>query len=189
MVEPPPINGSSTVPMPSGSEARTICRMNAWGLSDGCGASARSSRRVGAERMISSNGWSGESRLRPPVFHFRKLSCTRPSQGFRKSPQGSQLDRGITVTSADSPCAFLGRSPPRSVFTSRMISPRFSKPASIIGTYTRCESNGLVAMKRSEEHTSELQSRLHLVCRLLLEKKKKKTRKIVYEATQDTRDH
>src|SRR2546429_4126116 len=26
--------------------------------------------------------------------------------------------------------------------------------------------------KRSEEHTSELQSRLHLVCRLLLEKKK-----------------
>src|SRR2546422_2701996 len=28
--------------------------------------------------------------------------------------------------------------------------------------------------ERSEEHTSELQSRLHLVCRLLLEKKKKK---------------
>src|SRR5687768_18052648 len=27
---------------------------------------------------------------------------------------------------------------------------------------------------RSEEHTSELQSRLHLVCRLLLEKKKKR---------------
>src|SRR2546422_6083113 len=27
--------------------------------------------------------------------------------------------------------------------------------------------------RRSEEHTSELQSRLHLVCRLLLEKKKK----------------
>src|SRR2546422_8138546 len=30
--------------------------------------------------------------------------------------------------------------------------------------------------KRSEEHTSELQSRLHLVCRLLLEKKKKHSR-------------
>src|SRR2546429_1379518 len=29
---------------------------------------------------------------------------------------------------------------------------------------------------RSEEHTSELQSRLHLVCRLLLEKKKKNRR-------------
>src|SRR5690348_17786749 len=32
-------------------------------------------------------------------------------------------------------------------------------------------------MKRSEEHTSELQSPVHLVCRLLLEKKKKKKKK------------
>src|SRR5687768_17854233 len=31
--------------------------------------------------------------------------------------------------------------------------------------------------ERSEEHTSELQSRLHLVCRLLLEKKKKKEKR------------
>src|SRR2546422_2721473 len=40
------------------------------------------------------------------------------------------------------------------------------------------------ARRRSEEHTSELQSRLHLVCRLLLEKKKKKkinNRKCEYE--------
>src|SRR2546422_6795941 len=35
---------------------------------------------------------------------------------------------------------------------------------------TRVELTG---ESRSEEHTSELQSRLHLVCRLLLEKKKK----------------
>src|SRR3989449_3035111 len=34
---------------------------------------------------------------------------------------------------------------------------------------------------RSEEHTSELQSRLHLVCRLLLEKKKKKTVISIYK--------
>src|SRR2546422_4522669 len=33
-----------------------------------------------------------------------------------------------------------------------------------------------VPVYRSEEHTSELQSRLHLVCRLLLEKKKKNTK-------------
>src|SRR2546422_6667185 len=33
----------------------------------------------------------------------------------------------------------------------------------------------LTGFDRSEEHTSELQSRLHLVCRLLLEKKKKMT--------------
>src|SRR2546427_6026719 len=34
--------------------------------------------------------------------------------------------------------------------------------------------------KRSEEHTSELQSQSNLVCRLLLEKKKKKESKSVY---------
>src|SRR5207253_8018068 len=33
--------------------------------------------------------------------------------------------------------------------------------------------------QRSEEHTSELQSRGHLVCRLLLEKKKKEIRKLL----------
>src|SRR2546422_2412083 len=36
---------------------------------------------------------------------------------------------------------------------------------------------------RSEEHTSELQSRLHLVCRLLLEKKKKKKNNKSYTHT------
>src|SRR2546422_8237839 len=42
-----------------------------------------------------------------------------------------------------------------------------------VGVYTHhLENSG----DRSEEHTSELQSRLHLVCRLLLEKKKKNER-------------
>src|SRR3989449_5834807 len=36
---------------------------------------------------------------------------------------------------------------------------------------------------RSEEHTSELQSRLHLVCRLLLEKKKELTTKRISSNT------
>src|SRR2546429_5119825 len=40
-----------------------------------------------------------------------------------------------------------------------------------VGNFTQQEA----AEARSEEHTSELQSRLHLVCRLLLEKKKKIT--------------
>src|SRR2546422_6270413 len=41
------------------------------------------------------------------------------------------------------------------------------------GTFARRTSNQFNT--RSEEHTSELQSRLHLVCRLLLEKKKSNT--------------
>src|SRR2546422_3012377 len=39
----------------------------------------------------------------------------------------------------------------------------------------RRDTDHLGHRRRSEEHTSELQSRLHLVCRLLLEKKKKQT--------------
>src|SRR2546422_6052642 len=44
----------------------------------------------------------------------------------------------------------------------------FPPAATLARTRLRWSFNG----KRSEEHTSELQSRLHLVCRLLLEKKK-----------------
>src|SRR5436305_2825384 len=45
---------------------------------------------------------------------------------------------------------------------------------------TKLSSQGVLCLLsdcRSEEHTSELQSRPHLVCRLLLEKKKKKKNK------------
>src|SRR5687768_18092096 len=45
---------------------------------------------------------------------------------------------------------------------------RFDRPAEIRKVGTAWQ----LAPTRSEEHTSELQSRLHLVCRLLLEKKK-----------------
>src|SRR5699024_137736 len=42
------------------------------------------------------------------------------------------------------------------------------------GSAYRCESTGRGAQnRRSEEHTSELQSRFEIVCRLLLEKKKR----------------
>src|SRR2546422_8081105 len=44
-----------------------------------------------------------------------------------------------------------------------------------LGIGQRLEVLHRPAVHRSEEHTSELQSRLHLVCRLLLEKKKKRT--------------
>src|SRR5438067_8961748 len=38
---------------------------------------------------------------------------------------------------------------------------------------------GVRLLRRSEEHTSELQSRFDLVCRLLLEKKKKKKKSLI----------
>src|SRR2546429_5870015 len=51
------------------------------------------------------------------------------------------------------------------------------KPPAPTRLWTRgtCATSTVHNTTRSEEHTSELQSRLHLVCRLLLEKKKKLT--------------
>src|SRR2546422_11148466 len=54
------------------------------------------------------------------------------------------------------------------------IAPRRGGRPTTRGSYPTKISTKITAA-RSEEHTSELQSRLHLVCRLLLEKKKKST--------------
>src|SRR5256884_4401414 len=52
----------------------------------------------------------------------------------------------------------------------------FRLPARSIQVFFRMATIPVaIRKKRSEEHTSELQSRLHLVCRLLLEKKKKRS--------------
>src|SRR2546422_3973256 len=65
---------------------------------------------------------------------------------------------------------FLGQRPvPPNLFQMLGVSGAFIVPyaAARIATYR--------SGTRSEEHTSELQSRLHLVCRLLLEKKKRRS--------------
>src|SRR2546422_5523545 len=46
--------------------------------------------------------------------------------------------------------------------------------ATVLVPGCRWIASTIARLLRSEEHTSELQSRLHLVCRLLLEKKKKR---------------
>src|SRR2546429_3112892 len=69
------------------------------------------------------------------------------------------------------------RRPPRSTlfpYTTlfRSVQPRPSVNLAT-GAVTAAVISTPSVASRSEEHTSELQSRLHLVCRLLLEKKKK----------------
>src|SRR2546422_1928491 len=59
-----------------------------------------------------------------------------------------------------------GRAPESGVIIARVL--RSGQPGGVFMT-----RQTLLLALRSEEHTSELQSRLHLVCRLLLEKKKK----------------
>src|SRR2546422_4176601 len=70
------------------------------------------------------------------------------------------------------PYTTLFRSRPRPVARSRgpgSVWPWAEPAAPLAGPAERTSEE---ALTRSEEHTSELQSRLHLVCRLLLEKKK-----------------
>src|SRR5207249_5353423 len=72
------------------------------------------------------------------------------------SPRRRSLSPGSLMPCATRCCRLLRTWPPR-----RSSPTRWSAP--------KCASSG----RRSEEHTSELQSRFDLVCRLLLEKKKK----------------
>src|SRR5205809_1707692 len=54
-----------------------------------------------------------------------------------------------------------------------LTNPRLYRFVSGAPSISRSHDRAAEFATRSEEHTSELQSRLHLVCRLLLEKKKK----------------
>src|SRR2546429_6680080 len=75
-----------------------------------------------------------------------------------------------------------------SVLTCRLCMPqsRSSTKAHCCMANCACPPTWRAALLRSEEHTSELQSRLHLVCRLLLEKKKTDITAHPYHAGADT---
>src|SRR2546422_8474354 len=62
---------------------------------------------------------------------------------------------------------------PASWFSKNGCASGVCRAASAAATASYACANVCFDAGRSEEHTSELQSRLHLVCRLLLEKKKK----------------
>src|SRR5690606_41712437 len=78
---------------------------------------------------------------------------------FRSS--GASAKRAVTVTRSPRPVADSHASSPQATFHT---------PGSITCDHVPFEG---AAPPRSEEHTSELQSRENLVCRLLLEKKNK----------------
>src|SRR5690348_17417860 len=70
------------------------------------------------------------------------------------------------------------QSPPTNVVEVDHLSRRFGKRLALDDVSLTVPAGtvlGLVGENRSEEHTSELQSPVHLVCRLLLEKKKSTT--------------
>src|SRR5690625_2181943 len=90
--------------------------------------------------------------------------CGQPVKNVRKNiayvPQRNNIDWDFPILVKDT--VLLGTYPKLGVF-------RRPKKADKEWAFHCLEK---VGMQRSEEHTSELQSRGHLVCRLLLEKKK-----------------
>src|SRR5436305_8509535 len=84
------------------------------------------------------------------------------------------------------------RPPPRSTlfpYTTLFRSGSPPAPRGPAPRRARCKWCGCRRPPRSEEHTSELQSRPHLVCRLLLEKKKNNTNNNAQPARTTTIQH
>src|SRR6266436_1896850 len=132
-------------------------------------------------RLNSSHGYISYA-----VFCLKKKntrSCTRCPR--RPEPSGQTKPRDERRWRSFSIFFLLFRPPPRStlfpyttLFRSRCRRDSASPSKPPLARRNSSAANP-PACSRSEEHTSELQSRLHLVCRLLLEKKKIKNNKII----------
>src|SRR2546422_4351360 len=89
----------------------------------------------------------------------------------------SLIQRTTGAAAAGSTCIQrIHHAPPASALANTPHAAPATSPTTIL-VWSFTAGRGRAAARgcgRSEEHTSELQSRLHLVCRLLLEKKKKK---------------
>src|SRR3712207_7910777 len=83
---------------------------------------------------------------------------------------------------------FRSAAPGSTASTTSATAASFHAPGCITPRYTQLGAQ-LLHTTRSEEHTSELQSRQYLVCRLLLEKKKKNSRLNLHEHARTPTNH
>src|SRR5215203_4662605 len=105
-------------------------------------------------------------------------SATSPSTGAPRSPSvhGSSSTMPTTVNGAFGASLAVCATSAAQVLVPTTRTRRFAaNPCRQTTSQTVVRQKTDIAITRSEEHTSELQSRQYLVCRLLLEKKKKKT--------------
>src|SRR3989442_10647015 len=85
-----------------------------------------------------------------------------------------------TIRRLGNSCAAASKTPASPTRTRSAASAFLPAPMSIHRSEILDRHRGRQEGRRSEEHTSELQSRPHLVCRLLLEKKKSTQTSILY---------
>src|SRR2546422_8959900 len=111
------------------------------------------------------------SRALEPDEHDHRRRMGRRGEPVAAAAEG--LDQLIVDHLDD----LLGRRPrPQDVLAHRLLPPAVDEGAGDLEVDVGLEEGDAhlaQGLLRSEEHTSELQSRLHLVCRLLLEKKKR----------------
>src|SRR5205809_2973595 len=103
----------------------------------------------------------------PWIFEkVRRTTIFRPSRTYWSVSGG--LSRNSKYASSKTTTILSGR---RDINLS-ILPCEIKAPVGLLGFAMKIRRVFGVIASRSEEHTSELQSRLHLVCRLLLEKKK-----------------
>src|SRR5207237_2243526 len=110
--------------------------------------------------------------LPPSVYQRPKSGFVLPMTGWMRGPLAPFVDEGVRETIAREllPEDFVNGIS-RAFCEDRLHWTRLWNIV-VLGHFAKCAADAV--HKRSEEHTSELQSHLNLVCRLLLEKKKEK---------------
>src|SRR5687768_17808791 len=110
----------------------------------------------------------------------RRLSTYKPSESWSAPPRGRQVLAGVPFEiEGKIEVTGLGSARDGKFFPTRVSGIKVGRKCDRLhvlhgtGYDDKDGSSAARLVLRSEEHTSELQSRLHLVCRLLLEKKKK----------------
>ena len=112
------------------------------------------------------NGVIGGLNKQNPKDFGNDIICNISDPGLaekakQENKTRAQMSMRVTASDMNGGVVVIGNAPTALLEVIKMIQEKVTKPALIIG------------IPRSEEHTSELQSRTNLVCRLLLEKKKK----------------
>src|SRR2546422_8379698 len=118
----------------------------------------------------SRNPGTTESQVTTANGHVRKARASGSSKSLLRSSRADSSARNSALCSAVRLACPSRTDPARGSRLCRLVTKRW-------------------AQDRSEEHTSELQSRLHLVCRLLLEKKKKKKHSKIRNMTTANQSH
>src|SRR5438105_12173457 len=119
------------------------------------------------------SAWAGACRVRSVILRRARRGGQGSAARSARTLQPRANDRVSTSRDATRPAVNKCSTPhaPFEIVSSHEISPSNRKDS---------KDEPSVFPLRSEEHTSELQSRVDLVCRLLLEKKKKNKTKIQY---------